>query len=73
VLVVEDDGGGIPAGRLSESLREGHVGLPAQQHRIEAAGGRLEIASAPGQGTRVAIRLPRPGRQSDAAAAAAAR
>ena len=40
VLVVEDDGGGIPAGRLSESLREGHVGLPAQQHRIEAAGGR---------------------------------
>ena len=63
VLVVEDDGGGIPAGRLSESLREGHVGLPAQQHRIEAAGGRLEIASAPGQGTRVEIRLPSPGRQ----------
>jgi two-component system NarL family sensor kinase len=73
VLVVEDDGGGIPAGRLSESVREGHVGLPAQQHRIEAAGGRLEIASAPGQGTQVSIRLPSPGRQSDGAAAAAAR
>ena len=73
VLVVEDDGGGIPAGRLSESLREGHVGLPAQQHRIEAAGGRLEIATAPDHGTRVEIRLPSLGRQLDTGAAAAAR
>ena len=57
-LTIEDNGRGFPPGRLSESLREGHVGLPAQQSRIEAAGGRLEIASSPAAGTRVSVLLP---------------
>ncbi len=57
-LTVEDNGRGFSLERLAESLRDGHVGLAAQRHRIEAAGGRMDIASAPGGGTRVDIRLP---------------
>jgi two-component system NarL family sensor kinase len=59
-LTIADNGRGFLSGRLSESLREGHVGLPAQQSRIEAAGGSMEIASSPGQGTCVDVRLPGP-------------
>lgn len=57
-LVVADDGQGFPAGRPAEQLANGHIGLASQRVRIEAAGGRMEIASAPGEGTRVCVRLP---------------
>jgi two-component system NarL family sensor kinase len=57
-LAVADDGQGFPVERLAESLANGHVGLASQRVRIEAAGGRLEVTSAAGEGTRVAIRLP---------------
>src|SRR5262249_35830379 len=57
-LTVEDDGRGFPAGRLAEQLANGHVGLASQRVRVEAAGGSMRIASTPGKGTRVAIRLP---------------
>jgi len=62
VLVVEDDGRGFPPERLSERLAEGHVGLASQRVRIEAAGGSMRVASAPGEGTRVEIRVPGGGR-----------
>jgi two-component system NarL family sensor kinase len=61
-LVVEDDGKGFPPGDLAERLAEGHVGLASQRVRIEAAGGRMDVVSAPGEGTRVEIRVPRPPR-----------
>ena len=57
-LVVEDDGRGFPPERLAGRLAEGHVGLASQRIRIEAAGGFMDIVSAPGHGTRVAIRVP---------------
>ena len=57
-LAVEDDGRGFPPERLAERVAEGHVGLASQRVRIEAAGGSMHVASAPDQGTRVAIRLP---------------
>jgi two-component system NarL family sensor kinase len=57
-LVVEDDGRGFPPERLAERLAEGHVGLASQRLRIEAAGGSMHVASAPGEGTRVEIRVP---------------
>ena len=57
-LVVEDDGRGFPPERLSERLARGHVGLASQRVRIEAAGGTMAVASAPGAGTRVQIRVP---------------
>ena len=57
-LVVEDDGRGFPPERLSERLAEGHVGLASQRVRVEAAGGAMQVDSAPGEGTRVEIHLP---------------
>jgi signal transduction histidine kinase len=57
-LTVEDDGRGFPPQRLAERLADGHVGLASQRFRLEAAGGSMHVAAAPGRGTRVAIRLP---------------
>ena len=58
VLVVEDDGRGFPPGLADERLADGHIGLAAQRVRIESAGGRMELFSAPGDGTRVEVRVP---------------
>lgn len=60
-LVVEDDGMGFnvpaagrsPAGHAGRSLGLFHV-----KERMERLGGRFEIDSAPGRGTRAALRLP---------------
>ena len=57
-LAVEDDGQGFAPERLGERLAEGHVGLASQRVRVEAAGGTMDVTSAPGRGTRVEIRLP---------------
>jgi signal transduction histidine kinase len=57
-LTIEDDGRGFPPERLTERLAHGHVGLASQRFRLETAGGSLAIASAPGRGTRVEVRLP---------------
>jgi two-component system, NarL family, sensor kinase len=57
-LVVEDDGRGFPPDRLPERLANGHVGLASQRARIEAAGGRMNIVSAVGEGTQVSVVLP---------------
>jgi two-component system NarL family sensor kinase len=58
VLVVEDDGRGFPPGLPDERLADGHIGLAAQRVRIESAGGRMELFSTPGDGTRVEVRVP---------------
>jgi len=57
-LAVADDGRGFPPEVLAQRLADGHVGLASQRVRVEAAGGSMDVASSPGQGTRVAIRLP---------------
>jgi two-component system NarL family sensor kinase len=58
VLVAHDDGAGFdPA--LADPAATGHIGLVSQRERLEAIGGGLEIASAPGTGTTVTARLPR--------------
>ena len=57
-LAVVDDGRGFPPDRLAEQLATGHVGIASQRVRIEAAGGTMDVASAPGSGTAVTIRLP---------------
>lgn len=51
---VRDDGRGFDPARLSLSGR----GLKGMRQRIEAAGGRLAVDSAPGRGTRIAATLP---------------
>jgi signal transduction histidine kinase len=52
-LEIEDDGVGFdPSAR---ALRATHLGLTSMEERAERMGGRLEIHSAPGSGTRVRI------------------
>ncbi|NEA45026.1 ATP-binding protein, partial [Streptomyces sp. SID10815] len=49
-------GGGVAAGGAAA----GGFGLPAMCSRATALGGTLTVESAPGQGTAVAVTLPRP-------------
>jgi len=56
-VVVADDGRGFDPAPLLQ--REGRWGLTIMRERIEQIGGRLEVRSAPGQGTRVEAVLPR--------------
>lgn len=59
VLVVGDDGQGFSPERRAAALAEGHIGIATSEERVVAAGGTLELASAPGAGTTVTVRLPR--------------
>jgi signal transduction histidine kinase len=55
---VRDDGRGFSPRRLrSDGLNHGVVGM---RERAKLLGGRLQISSAPGKGTRVTARVPLP-------------
>jgi two-component system NarL family sensor kinase len=54
-LEVRDDGEGFDAGA---SAQEGHIGLRAARELMADAGGRLDVRSAPGEGTVVRAELP---------------
>jgi two-component system, NarL family, sensor kinase len=58
VLVVSDDGRGMDGERPATAVREGHIGLASCRERVEVAGGRLELASDRGSGTRITITIP---------------
>jgi signal transduction histidine kinase/ligand-binding sensor domain-containing protein len=59
-LVVSDDGRGFEVPRRwIELARQGHLGILGMDERIDALGGRLEVVSKPGSGTRVAATVPR--------------
>ena len=51
---ITDDGKGFDPARMKPSTH----GLAGMRHRVEAAGGRLVVASAPGRGTRISAVLP---------------
>lgn len=58
-LTIQDNGVGFePPQDCLKLVREGHLGLAGIRERAEAIGGRAEIDSAPGQGTRVRISVP---------------
>ncbi len=58
-LVVQDDGRGFdPPERAADLVHHGHLGLMTMQERAEIIGGRLEIRSHPGRGTRVGVIVP---------------
>jgi len=58
-LTVEDDGIGMSVdARCAEALAEGHVGLVSTRQRVAAAGGRLDVRSAPGEGTTARVTVP---------------
>ena len=52
---ISDDGRGFETGRPQEP---GHLGLVTMRERVEMAGGRIRIDSAPGLGTTVEFTLP---------------
>lgn len=58
-LQVEDDGVGFPTDDLGARVgKSTGFGLFSIRERLSSLGGRLEIASRPGQGTRVSITIP---------------
>jgi signal transduction histidine kinase len=58
-LAVEDDGVGFTLPPRPDFLtRQGHFGLVGMQERATRLGGRLTIETAPGRGTRIAVRFP---------------
>ena len=55
-VVIEDDGIGFdPRSTMNE---EKHLGLRIIRERAAEAGGRIELHSAPGRGTRVVVEVP---------------
>ena len=55
---VRDDGRGFDPGQLGPTDQPGHFGLRQMRERIVGLGGTLDIHSAVGQGTELAITLP---------------
>jgi PAS domain S-box-containing protein len=58
-LTVEDDGQGFDPGAASQKEAPSW-GLKIMRERIESIGGQVQIASKPGQGTRVTFEIERP-------------
>ncbi len=59
VLTIADDGLGMVADeRPDEAFAAGHVGLASTRQRVNAAGGQLDVVSAPGEGTTVLVTVP---------------
>ncbi len=56
-IQVQDDGAGFDTRRIPPDAH----GLLGMRHRVEAAGGRFHVRSAPGAGTLVSATLPRDG------------
>jgi NarL family two-component system sensor histidine kinase YdfH len=53
-MEIVDDGSGFdPA-----SIEAGHYGLLGMRERVRMAGGRIDVRSEPGKGTRIVIRFP---------------
>lgn len=60
VLTIVDNGAGFaPADAVD--MHDGHWGVHGMRERAELTGGQLEVRSAPGQGTRITVRIPYPG------------
>lgn len=58
-IAIRDDGVGFdPPTEVSELAREGHYGLIGMVERSVLIGARLQIDSAPGEGTLISIHLP---------------
>jgi two-component system sensor histidine kinase DegS len=58
VAVISDDGRGFRPGRRSATST--HFGVDSARARVQAAGGRFEISSVPGEGTTVEFHIPLP-------------
>jgi signal transduction histidine kinase len=59
IAVVRDDGPGFDPEKVRPD-RGRHVGLGLLRERARLSGGALDVTSAPGEGTTLTLRLPRP-------------
>lgn len=60
VLSIRDDGPGIPEGRLSAAAAEGRLGIAKSiKGRVESMGAKIDLDTAPGEGTEWELRVPR--------------
>lgn len=57
-IVVADDGDGFGGAGAADPVRRGRIGLASASERVRAVGGRLDVATAVGEGTRVTVTLP---------------
>lgn len=65
-LQVRDDGQGfVCRSRQSRVVRPGHFGLVGIEERAARVGGRVQVRSGPGEGTRVELMVPRRGLPPD--------
>jgi signal transduction histidine kinase len=58
-IEIEDDGRGFEPSRVSHAERR-HFGLMGIEERVEILGGKVQIESAPGKGTRITLEVPLP-------------
>lgn len=58
VVDVQDDGVGLPPGRLKQSLRDGHLGLAGCRERARRRGGELHLVALLGGGTHARMVVP---------------
>ncbi len=58
VLAVRDDGRGFSPADQQRAAANGHIGLRSMEAHAQAAGGDLEVRSAPGAGVQVVAHLP---------------
>jgi signal transduction histidine kinase len=58
VMEVSDNGRGLDPDGRHVAIEHGHIGLASSAERVEALGGRLEIESRPGGGTRIRTTIP---------------
>lgn len=64
-VTVEDDGRGMDAGAADAARRAGRMGLANMRERVAALGGRMEMHTAAGEGTRIALLCPYEGGAPD--------
>ena len=57
VLTISDDGAGFDPGALGQSEKRPGLGLLTMRERVELAGGKFKLESAPGKGTRIIVEL----------------
>jgi signal transduction histidine kinase len=57
-LVIEDNGRGFEPRHRRRSRQSGGIGLVGMQERLELLGGRLDIETQPGRGTRLVASIP---------------
>lgn len=58
LLRVADDVAGFDPDVLGARIATGHIGIASQRARVEAVGGTFSLATAPGEGTDIVVRVP---------------